>query len=197
MEFTLPPKLKMNNQLEYRNKLKAKKPNFIRQQGISLNNLSENWRVPKGMHSKLRKRLRGKIKRPSIGYSSPKSVRNLHPSGLKPVLVFNEKQLKNLTENDGILLPRTLGKNNRLKLLNKIKESKLLVLNLKDIDNYIGMVGEEMEQRKKKRSDIKMKKEESKKKVIEKKKKEEKTETPEEKEKEEKETKRKVLESKK
>ena len=183
--------------LELREKIKERKPDFIRQQGRYLKSLSKNWRAPKGMHSKLRKKLRGKIKQPSIGYSSPKEARYLHPSGLMPQLISNLNQLSGLTEKDGIIISGKLGKRKKIELLKKIKETKYKVLNIKDIDSYI----KESEEEKKKQKEIaagrKQEKEKSKKKALEKAKKEKrKEETPEEKEKREKEEKRKVLETK-
>src|SRR3989344_9210690 len=107
----------MKELLRTRKVLKSKKPKFIRQQGHGLKNLSKVWRAPKGMHSKLRKKLRGKLKSPSIGYSSPRLVRGLTPSGLRPILVHTESQLANLEKNEGVIIARKVGKRKRINII--------------------------------------------------------------------------------
>ncbi|MEK6934477.1 MAG: eL32 family ribosomal protein [Nanoarchaeota archaeon] len=171
-----------------------KKPKFIRQRAHNLKKLEKKWRAPKGMHSKLRKKFKGKAKQPSVGYSSPKKIRNLR-QGLIPILISTESQLKNLTKEHGLIISRKLGAKKKVELLQKIKELKLNVLNVKDIDKFIKDVEEKLKQRKeaKQKKDIKKKKTEQEAATNQVKKKEE---TEEEKEKREKEEKRKVLEQK-
>ncbi|MFH1592542.1 MAG: 50S ribosomal protein L32e [Candidatus Woesearchaeota archaeon] len=189
------------NLLELRKTQKSKKPNFVRQQGKCIKSLSESWRAPKGMHSKLRRKLRGKIKSPSIGYSSPKSVRGLHVSGLIPILVYNVRELDDLKTGQGALIASAVGQKKKLEILKKSKELKLEVLNIKDVDKYLAKVEEGI--KKKKEEKVKRTREKKEKKEAKKEKKEEKQKedikkeevTEEEKQKEEKEKKRKVLES--
>jgi len=186
----------MADLLELRKELKSKKPKFVRQQGHGLKKLSKSWRAPKGMHSKLRKKLRGHLKQPSRGYSSPKAVRGFSSNGFKPVVLTNENQIDTLEKNEGIIISKRLGERKRLQIFKKIKEKNLTVLNIKDIDSYISKIEGKIKKRKEKKSEKKKKKEASTKKSIEKaKQKEKKEETPEEKEKKAKEEKRKILES--
>ncbi len=182
----------MENALKIREILKSKKPKFIRQQGHGLTNLSKNWRAPKGMHSKLRKKLRGHIKMPSIGYSSPQSVRGFSPSGFKPILITHEKQLEQIKKDEAIILSKSVGERKRIKLLKKAREKNMHVLNIKSIDHYISQIEDQLKKRKQNKKE-KKKQEAPKKEPIESPKKEE---TPEEKQKREKEEKRKVLEGK-
>ena len=187
----------MKTTLEIRSQLKTKKPNFLRQNAHKLKKLDKVWRAPKGMHSKLRKKFRGKQKQPSIGYSSPKDVRGTHPSGLIPILINNLGELKNITKEQGLILSSTLGKKKRVELLTKIKEQELTVLNIKNIDSYLKNIETEMKKKqeeKKKKKDIKKKIKQEAEKKKEKPKKEE---TIEEKEEKEKKQKKEVLEGKK
>lgn len=181
--------------LELRNAQKKKKPTFVRQQGHSIKSLETKWRAPKGMHSKLRRKFRGKMKHPSMGYSSPSEVRFLHPSGLKPVLVHNLNDLNNLGAEQGIILSSAVGQKKRGEILKKIKELKLQVLNVKDVDKYLASIEEKMKERKAKTKAKEEKKKKAKAKSEKKKEEKSKEVTPEEKAKEEKEEKRKVLES--
>ncbi len=182
----------MNRLLTHRKVMKSKKPNFLRQQGRGVTSLAKSWRYPKGMHSKLRKKFRGKIKQPSIGYSSPEEVRGLHSSGLKPLLVFTRSQLLNIKNDEGVILSAKIGKRKKIELLKEIKEKKIQLINIKNIESYISKIETEKQEKKKKKTEKEKKQKKEEKKEIERI-----SETPEEKEKREKEEKRLVLEGKK
>lgn len=189
----------MKELLQLREERKAKKPVFIRQLGTSMPALGKKWRAPKGMHSKLRKKFRGKRKMPSIGYSSPSKVKGLHPSGLKQVLIHTVADLSYLKENVGIIIASTVGKKKKIEIIKKAKELKIKILHIKDLDKYVKDVEESVKQKKvvaKEREEKKKKSKEETEKKAKEKEKEKQEPTPEEKEKEEKEEKRKVLESK-
>lgn len=47
------------------------------------------WRVPRGIHSKVRRHFGYRPPLVSIGYRGPADVRGLHPSGFEEVLVHN------------------------------------------------------------------------------------------------------------
>jgi len=177
---------------------KKKKPKFIRQQARILKKLSrKGWRAPKGMHSKLRKKKKGKGPFPSLGYASPKELKGLTKKGLIPILVSEASQLKNLTNKHGLIVLRALGTKKKLDLLKKIKEAKLHVLNIKNIDEYINQIEEKIKLNKEAKQKTQEKKKKSKEEALKKAEAEKsKEETPEEKEKREKEEKRKVLEQK-
>ncbi|MEK6826660.1 MAG: 50S ribosomal protein L32e [Nanoarchaeota archaeon] len=177
--------------LELRNIKKGEKPKFLRQQGMSIKSLSKKWRAPRGMHSKLRKKLRGKGKHPSMGYSSPTSVRGLHKSGLIPFLVHNISELERLNAEYGVVVGSTVGQKKRIQILKRSKELKLSVLNVKNVDGYISSAEEKLKSRiERKKSKVKEKPEEK----IEKKEASGEA-SEEEKEKQAKEEKKKILES--
>ena len=54
------------------------------------------WRVPRGIHSKVRRHFGYRPPLVSIGYRGPADVRGLHPSGFEEVLVHNEADLAKL-----------------------------------------------------------------------------------------------------
>jgi large subunit ribosomal protein L32e len=189
--------------LELRRLIKKKKPVFLRQEAHVRAKLKDKWRQPKGLHSKMRRKLKSYRKMPSTGYCSPKAVRGLHRTGLREVRVLNVSDLKDLNpKTDGVVIGR-VGKKKRLEILKKAIELKLSLLNVKDVQAYIAKVEEELKKRKDlaKSRDLKKKKskEEALKKAEEKKKKEESLEdkaSEEEKASKEKEEKKKVLEAK-
>jgi large subunit ribosomal protein L32e len=55
-----------------------------------------SWRVPRGIHSKVRRHFGYRPPLVSIGYRGPEEVRGLHPSGFEEVLVHNVADLTQL-----------------------------------------------------------------------------------------------------
>lgn len=165
--------------LELRKKMKLKRPHFVRQEGHSTIKLAgdKKWRQPKGQHSKLRRKFRGKGAHPSPGYSSPKAVRGLHASGLKQVEANTLKDLEGLKPAEHGLMLGKVGKKRKVELTKKALELKLKIFNLKNPEAFLKQVEEELakkkEESKKKTEHKKKSKEESLKKAEEKKQKEE------------------------
>lgn len=58
--------------------------------------VGESWRKPKGIDSAVRRRFRGTVRMPKIGYGSDKNTKYMAPSGLKSVRVSNVKELETL-----------------------------------------------------------------------------------------------------
>ena len=173
--------------LELRNEMKAKKPDFVRQDAHKKKKLEEKWRRPRGIHSKLRRKFRGKGKHPSIGYSSPKKVRGLTREGLKPVLVHNLNELKTLRDGEGAVIAR-IGLKKKIEIVKKAIEMKIKLLNVKNPEKFLEDAKAKLEERKKKAEEREKKKKEKKK--LEKKVEEEKKEKEEKKEEKTEETKK-------
>ena len=107
-----------------------KKPEFKRWMSESLKRLKPSWRRPRGMHSKIRIRKKGKLKMPSIGYGAPKKLRYLHPSGFQEVLVSSLKDLEKVDpKTEAVKIAHTVGKKKRQEILKKAEELKIKVLN--------------------------------------------------------------------
>ncbi len=174
--------------LELREKLKSKKPVFLKQDAYKKVKLEENWRQPRGRHSKMRMKLKGHGKHPSIGYSSPRITRGLNPKGLKEIRVHTLEELNNVKKGEGVIIGGTVGLKKKIELLKKIEELKLTIVNLKDVSKFIKEAEEKLMAKKKesqkKEEEKKQAKEEAIRKAEEKKKEEEKK-TEEEKKKEE------------
>jgi len=82
-----------------RREKQAKRPAFRRHEWwryVKLGGKNAPWRVPSGIHSKVRRHYNYRPPVVSIGYRGPADVRGLHPSGFEEVLVFNPEQLAKL-----------------------------------------------------------------------------------------------------
>jgi len=114
--------------LRIRAKIKRKKPRFLRQEWWFKNN--PKWRRPKGIDSKMRLKKKGKARSPSIGWSSPKAVRGLHPSGYEEVLVHNVKELEAIDPTrQAARIAGTVGARKREAIMARAKELGVKVLN--------------------------------------------------------------------
>lgn len=107
-----------------------KKPKFRRWMSQAYRRIKESWRRPRGSQSKVRKRIKGKIKMPSVGYGAPKKLRYLHPSGFEEVLIYNIKELEKINpKTQAIRISGRIGKKKRKEILEKAKKMKIKVLN--------------------------------------------------------------------
>ncbi|MFN3268072.1 MAG: 50S ribosomal protein L32e [Zestosphaera sp.] len=88
------------------------------------------WRRPKGIDNPMRLRLKGMPPRPSSGFGTPREVRGLHPSGLRPVVVRNVKELESLNPSEVIVyVGRTVGRRKRVEIVSRARELGFLVAN--------------------------------------------------------------------
>merc|ERR1712196_452479 len=73
-----------------RPKIVKKKTNkFKRHQSDLHARVSESWRRPKGIDSRVRRKFKGKVLMPNIGYGSNKKTRHVLPDGFKKFLMYN------------------------------------------------------------------------------------------------------------
>lgn len=107
---------------------------FKRHHSDRYHRVSENWRKQKGIDSCVRRRFRGTISQPKIGYGSNKRTRNLAPSGHKTVVVANVKALDALlmhTRTFAAEIAHNVSAKNRVEILAKAKTLGLRVTNPK------------------------------------------------------------------
>lgn len=120
----------MKRVIELREKVKSKKPEFIRQESWRYKRVRENWRKPKGIDSKMRKEVKGWPARAKVGYRGPKAARGLHPSAYREVIVYNIDDLTEIDpKTDAIRIAHTVGAKKRAEILNKAKEIGVNILN--------------------------------------------------------------------
>lgn len=136
--------------LELRKQIKSKKPDFIRQDAHKKKKLGTKWRKPKGLHSKIRLHLRGRAKKVTKGYRSPKKVRYMHKSGLQQIMIKSEGDLKGLdAKKNCLIISSSLGNKKKIAILKEIKDLGFNILNVRNPDEYIKKVEDKLILRKK------------------------------------------------
>lgn len=160
--------MKENKLLELRKRIKAKKPDFIRSDSHKVKRLGPAWRQPRGMHSKVRRKFKGKRAMPSMGYSSPRKVRGLHGSGMEYKVVRNLSELTNIGKGMAIILAKNLGAKKKFEIIKKALELKLTMLNIKKPEEFIKKVEEAQKAKKEEQKKKEEKKEKTREETIKK-----------------------------
>src|SRR3989338_3267509 len=119
-----------NKNLRIRQKIKAKKPAFKRQEWFRTVSFLSAWRSPRGIDSKLKRGEKARGSMPNIGYRSPKLSRGLDPKGFREIMVLNPSQLKKINpKTDIAVIGSTVGKKKRLEIIKKAEESGIKISN--------------------------------------------------------------------
>merc|ERR1712072_959715 len=74
--------------------VKKRTKKFTRHQSDRYKKLTRNWRKPKGIDNRVRRKFKGMYLMPNIGYGSAKETRHMLPTGFRKVLVHNVKELE-------------------------------------------------------------------------------------------------------
>ncbi|XP_050654934.1 60S ribosomal protein L32-like [Macaca thibetana thibetana] len=74
--------------------VKKRTKKFIRHQSDRYVKIKLNWRKPRGIDNMVRRRFKGQILMPNIGYGSTKKTKHMLPSGFQKFLVYNVKELE-------------------------------------------------------------------------------------------------------
>ncbi len=116
--------------LRKRKRAKAKKPDFKRQESWRYKRVKKNWRRPRGIDSKMRKKVKGWPRSPEVGYRSPKETRGLHPSGYEEVPVQNVDEVRKVDpKTQAIRIAHQVGARKRVEISAIADELNIHVLN--------------------------------------------------------------------
>ena len=116
--------------LALRQRHKSKKPKFRRQESWRYKRVSEVWRKPDGVDSKMRKKVKGWPKSAEIGYRGPRVARGLHPSGYEEVLVRTVDDLSKVDpKTQAIRIAHTVGMKKRAEISIRAGERGVRILN--------------------------------------------------------------------
>lgn len=118
--------------LKLKNEMGKKRVQFRRQEWFRYVKFGEEWRKPRGKHSKMREHLSRRPPVVDAGYRGPRKVRGLHPSGFREVLVHNVAELEKLDPaREAARIASTVGDRKRVLIEEKATELNLRVLNRK------------------------------------------------------------------
>ncbi len=116
--------------LKVRERVKAKKPDFRREESWRYKRLKPSWRKPRGVDSKMRKSVKGWPRSPGAGYRGPRGARGLHPSGYGEVLVHSVDDVEGVDpETQAARIAHTVGERKRLDISARAKERGIRILN--------------------------------------------------------------------
>jgi len=133
--------------LALRKRLKSKKPRFRRQESWRYKRVSEVWRKPDGIDSKMRRKKKGWPKSVEIGYRGPKAARGLHPSGYAEVLVHTVDDLEEVDpKTQAIRIAHAVGARKRIEITARAREKGIHILNPREVEKPLAEEeAEEME----------------------------------------------------
>ncbi|KAG5519003.1 hypothetical protein PMAC_002534 [Pneumocystis sp. 'macacae'] len=69
--------------------IKKRTKRFVRHQSDRYKCIAPSWRKPKGIDNRVRRRFKGQIAMPRIGYGSDKRTRHMRPGGYYTFLIRN------------------------------------------------------------------------------------------------------------
>jgi len=121
--------------LALRKRLKSKKPSFRREESWRYKRVSEAWRKPDGVDSKMRRKKKGWPKSVEVGYRGPKVVRGLHPSGYSEVLIRTVDDVDRVDPKaQAIRIAHVVGARNRIDITARAREMGIHVLNPREVE---------------------------------------------------------------
>jgi large subunit ribosomal protein L32e len=129
-----------------RDRVKNKKPVFRRQESWRYKRVKESWRRPRGIDSKMRKKVKGWPRSVEVGYRSPKKTRGLHPSGYAEALVYNIDDVEKVSPKTQVIrIAGAVGARKRVEISARAEERGIHILNPREMKEL-----EEVEEERKK-----------------------------------------------
>ncbi|MDR0334932.1 MAG: 50S ribosomal protein L32e, partial [Methanomassiliicoccaceae archaeon] len=110
--------------------ISGRRPAFKRQEWFRYAKLGDSWRRPKGIHSKMKRKLARRPPVVVIGYRGPAIARGLHPSGFEEVPVANINDLDGVDpKTQAVRIGGTVGTKKRIMIEDRAEELGIRVLN--------------------------------------------------------------------
>jgi len=132
--------------LAIRKRIKSKKPNFKRQESWRYKRVEKSWRKPRGLDSKMRKKVKGWPQSVKVGYRGPKKLRGLHPSGYAEVLIRTVDDVNEVDpKTQAIRIAHTVGAKKRVEISARAIEKGIHILNPKQVREELVEEREETE----------------------------------------------------
>ncbi|XKL64036.1 hypothetical protein PGB90_004122 [Kerria lacca] len=74
--------------------IKKRQKKFIRHQSDRYVKIKPNWRKPKGIDNRVRRRFKGQYLMPNVGYGSNKKTKHMLPTKFRKILIHNVRELE-------------------------------------------------------------------------------------------------------
>ncbi|UCF58463.1 MAG: 50S ribosomal protein L32e [Candidatus Bathyarchaeota archaeon] len=140
--------------LRKRERVKNKKPDFRRQESWRYKRVKESWRRPRGIDSKMRKKVKGWPRSVEVGYRGPKKTRGLHPSGYAEALVYNVDNVEKVNpETQAIRIAGAVGTRKRVEISARAEERGIHILNPREMKELEEEAEEEEKEKKEKKAE--------------------------------------------
>lgn len=113
-------------------KVKKTKREFNRFQSDQFKRLSKSWRKPRGIDNKVRRKVKGTMVMPNIGFKGDKLVRHVLPNGFKKVMINNIKDLEVLISLNRVYcgeISHGVGAKKRIEIVNRADELGVVISN--------------------------------------------------------------------
>ncbi|KAJ3086506.1 60S ribosomal protein L32 [Quaeritorhiza haematococci] len=122
--------------------VKKRRKKFTRHQSDRYKKIDPSWRKPKGIDNRVRRRFKGQIPMPKIGYGSNAKTRHLMPNGFKKFLVSNVKDLELLLMHNRVFaaeIAHNVSSRKRIAIIERAQQLDVKVTNaagkLRSVEN--------------------------------------------------------------
>ena len=113
-------------------KVKKVSKKFHRHQSDLFLRVKPNWRRPKGIDNRVRRKFKGQIRMPGIGYGTASKTRHVHPDGFKQIVVHNCQELEMLLMQNrtfAAVIARTVSSQKRKNIVERAAQLNIKVTN--------------------------------------------------------------------
>jgi len=118
--------------MEVKRNLKKKSPFFLRQDAHKRKKIPQNWRKPKGLHSKMRLGLKSYRRKVDAGFRGPVLVRGLDRNGLMPIRVMSVKDIEKIDpKKESVIIGNTVGNRKKIAIIEAAKKKGIIITNIK------------------------------------------------------------------
>ncbi|KAJ3275280.1 60S ribosomal protein L32 [Terramyces sp. JEL0728] len=112
--------------------IKKRTKKFTRHQSDRYAKLDASWRKPKGIDNRVRRRFKGQIAMPKIGYGSNSKTRHVLPDGFKKFLIRNKNELELLLMHNRVYsaeIAHNVSSKNRIAIIERARQLDIKVIN--------------------------------------------------------------------